>query len=60
MEELLLIDESVALTRAQETASCSAHKAIDWTLPSEMNSSIIGWIDDTWEYTYHLANGQVI
>lgn len=60
MEELLLIDESVALTMAQKNASFSAHKSINWTLPIEVKNSIVGWIDDTWEYTYHLSNGRVI
>ncbi|GAB3951999.1 hypothetical protein GCM10028805_33100 [Spirosoma harenae] len=56
MEFDLLFDEYITLAAAAEKKA----KTISWVEPENRIETIIGWIDDTWSYTYHLINDRIL
>lgn len=61
MTDELLLEEPVIVAPAIPKPRHEATPApTGWPLPTEAYGAIVGWIDETWGYTYHLTDGRVI
>lgn len=59
-DELLLEKPVIVAPATPKPQRETTPSSTGWPLPSGAYGAIVGWIDDTWGYTYHLTDGRVI